>query len=163
VSVISASYYLQIIKVIHFPYHRYFGQSHLKSEDDKPMKSSDSSGIGPNTYTNNYLNVLYGLKSIKTTHEESLGREVRSAITDNTNSLLPLLPLTSTQETSQLGKRQSDGMKEIQLDKTNDVIQITNVHSMTISTLTLTILLFILNPSLILNSTHLMALTIFNF
>jgi len=43
-----------------------------------------------------------------------------------------------------------------------DSVNITNVHSMTISALTLTILLFIINPSLILNSTHLLALTIFN-
>lgn len=41
-------------------------------------------------------------------------------------------------------------------------VYITNIHSMTISTLTLTILLFIINPSLLLNSTHLLALSIFN-
>lgn len=40
-------------------------------------------------------------------------------------------------------------------------LEFTNIHSMTISTLTLTILLFIVNPSILLNSSHLMALSIF--
>jgi len=43
----------------------------------------------------------------------------------------------------------------------NTTIPVTNIHSMTISVLTLTIMLFILNPSIILNSTHLLALSIF--
>jgi NADH-ubiquinone oxidoreductase chain 2 len=81
VSVISASYYLQIIKVIHFP-----------TKDN-------------NTYNN----------------------------TDNNNK-----------------------------NDSNSIIPVTNIHSMTISILTLTILLFILNPSILLNSTHLLALSIFN-
>jgi NADH-ubiquinone oxidoreductase chain 2 len=40
--------------------------------------------------------------------------------------------------------------------------QITNVHSFAIATLTLAIALFVFKPSLILNSTHLLALTLFN-
>lgn len=40
-------------------------------------------------------------------------------------------------------------------------LEFTNIHSMTISALTLTIILFIINPSILLNSTHLMALSIF--
>lgn len=93
VSVISASYYLQIIKVIHFP-----------------TKEANS---------------LTAVNSLNTniSNEESL----------DSNNL-----------------------------ETQDKVYITNIHSMTISTLTLTILLFIFNPSLILNSTHLMALSIFN-
>jgi len=39
--------------------------------------------------------------------------------------------------------------------------RISNTHSVIISILTLSILLFILNPNIILNSTHLLALTIF--
>ena len=84
VSVISASYYLQIIKVIHFP-----------------------TSIG---YTQNYSNTL------------------------KVENFKP---------------------------KSNTTIPVTNIHSMTISVLTLTIMLFILNPSIILNSTHLLALSIF--
>lgn len=97
VSVISASYYLQIIKVIHFP-----------------SKEANS---------------LTAVNSLDTniSNEESL---------DSNNLSL--------------------------VGETQDKVYITNIHSMTISTLTLTILLFIFNPSLILNSTHLMALSIFN-
>jgi NADH-ubiquinone oxidoreductase chain 2 len=40
--------------------------------------------------------------------------------------------------------------------------QITSVHSFTIATLTLAIALFVFKPSIILNSTHLLALTLFN-
>lgn len=40
-------------------------------------------------------------------------------------------------------------------------VEVTNIHSMTISTLTLMIILFMINPSILLNSTHLMALSIF--
>jgi NADH-ubiquinone oxidoreductase chain 2 len=39
---------------------------------------------------------------------------------------------------------------------------ISNTHSVLISILTLSIMLFILNPNIILNSSHLLALTIFN-
>jgi len=93
VSVISASYYLQIIKVIHFP-------------------SNDSNKIEFNGATDK--------------------NELKDKDTNN-----------------------------LQIIKAN-YVYITNIHSMTISILTLTILLFILNPSLILNSTHLLALSIFN-
>jgi len=94
VSVISASYYFQIIKVIHFP------------------------SLDNNTKVSNNL--------------------------DNLDINLKL---------------ENDPIVPVQV---NNSIQITNIHSMTISALTLTILLFMLNPSLILNSTHLLALTIFN-
>jgi len=85
VSVISTSYYLQIIKIIHFP------------NETTTVKSS----------------------------------------LDNASS--NIAPIRETEK-----------------------VNITNIHSMTISALTLTILLFIINPSIILNSTHLLALTIFN-
>jgi NADH-ubiquinone oxidoreductase chain 2 len=87
VSVISASYYLQIIKVIHFPI--------------------------------SITNVQNDSNSIK-------------VLENNSNN------------------------------KSNNIVPVTNIHSMTISILTLTIGLFILNPSILLNSTHLLALSIFN-
>jgi NADH-ubiquinone oxidoreductase chain 2 len=39
---------------------------------------------------------------------------------------------------------------------------LTNLHSFTIATLTLAIALFVFKPTIILNSTHLLALTLFN-
>lgn len=101
VSVISASYYLQIIKVIHFP-----------------------SAI---------MNQLSSSRNDTEIFEEK-----------NNN--------TSDINSSILHNEEEE----------NNSVHITNMHSMTISFLTLSIVLFILNPSLILNSTHLLALTIFN-
>nr|YP_007476123.1 NADH dehydrogenase subunit 2 [Cantharellus cibarius]AGE93544.1 NADH dehydrogenase subunit 2 [Cantharellus cibarius] len=91
VSVISASYYLQIIKVIHFP----ISMTNIQN-DSNSLKVLENN-------SNNKLN-----------------------------------------------------------NKSNNIVPITNIHSMTISILTLTILLFILNPSILLNSTHILALSIFN-
>jgi NADH-ubiquinone oxidoreductase chain 2 len=50
-------------------------------------------------------------------------------------------------------------VKERAAEKGNSMIS--NIHSVLISILTLSIMLFILNPNIILNSTHLLALTIF--
>ena len=93
VSVISAYYYLQIIKVMHF--------------DTKP--STDSVSLGPC----------------------GKGEKVLSNISEA------------------YGIEQSPSLV------------ISNTHSFIISTLTLSLLLFILNPSILLNSIHLLALNIF--
>ena len=53
---------------------------------------------------------------------------------------------------------------EIQSSETDNTnTYFTNLHSFLISVLTLTILLFVLKPSLILNSTQLLSLSLFNF
>jgi len=52
---------------------------------------------------------------------------------------------------------------KIENNETSNELLLTNNHSFLISTLTLTILLFILKPSLILNSTQLLSLSLFNF
>jgi NADH-ubiquinone oxidoreductase chain 2 len=51
---------------------------------------------------------------------------------------------------------------KIEKETSNEFV-LTNNHSFLISTLTLTILLFILKPSLVLNSTQLLSLSLFNF
>ena len=48
------------------------------------------------------------------------------------------------------------------MPKISNYITLSNYHSFLISTLTLSILLFILKPSLILNSTQLLSLSLFN-
>ena len=55
----------------------------------------------------------------------------------------------------------SNSIKEVEGD--SSYIILSNYHSFLISTLTLSILLFILKPSLILNSTQLLSLSLFNF
>ena len=48
------------------------------------------------------------------------------------------------------------------INSTVSVFSLTNFHSFMISTLTLSILLFILKPSILLNSTQLLSLSLFN-
>ena len=49
------------------------------------------------------------------------------------------------------------------ITNTNNTINLTNIHCFVISTLTLIILIFIINPSIILNSTQLLSLDLFNY
>jgi NADH-ubiquinone oxidoreductase chain 2 len=99
VSVISAYYYLAIIKVMHF--------------DD----------INTNTNTNNNNKIKNNFYSNKLTFIQGI-------------------------------KQNPQG---------SQIYKITNIHSFIIAILTLSILLFILKPSIILNSIHLIALNIFYF
>ena len=93
VSVISASYYLKIIRVLHS----------TPSANDEALESKDLNQTNPN--------------NLNSTDYESDG------------------PLAST--------------------------MITNFHSFLISTLTLSILIFVLKPSILLNSTQLLSLSLF--
>jgi len=58
-------------------------------------------------------------------------------------------------------EQSSINKEEIELSSTPAIL--TNFHSFLISTLTLSILLFIFKPTLILNSTQLLALSYFNY
>ena len=107
VSVISASYYLKIIRVLH-----------SEPEQDNVIKASQDS-----------KNIF-------------IGREEYS----NINKLAPSCP---------------GGGKESSIT-INSIFSPTNFHSFMISTLTLSILLFILKPSILLNSTQLLSLSLFN-
>uniref|UniRef100_UPI0030FEE658 NADH dehydrogenase subunit 2 n=1 Tax=Singerocybe alboinfundibuliformis TaxID=1346812 RepID=UPI0030FEE658 len=57
----------------------------------------------------------------------------------------------------------TDTVDNLNINKLNDDTLLSNFHSFLISTLTLSILFFILKPSLILNSTQLLSLSLFNF
>ena len=97
VSVISASYYIKIIKILH---------------TESSVKPILTNSINTNNTINNTLNVL-----------------------------------TSSLNTS----------------NSNQYLKLSNFHSLIISFLTLTILLFVLKPSIILNISELLALSIFKF
>lgn len=103
VSVISASYYLKIIRVIYF---------------ESPTDSSDSSNGS-------------------------------SANADSSVQTGPSLLSSVDRGASEAQPRSRAG--------------ITNMHSMLIATLTMVITLFILQPSILLNSCHLLALTLFYY
>ena len=85
------------------------------------------------------ISASYYLKIIKVLHSEP------ENLNDNNNSILPAS-----------GHGQS-------LNNSNSISTISSFHSYLISILTLSILLFILKPSILLNSTQLLSLSLFNF
>ncbi len=109
-SVISAYYYLQIIRVMHF---------------DTPNLSQDHTAYNANDISDM-------TQGVAATLVPSQGKGVEGS--------------TTTKE-----------------DSFNPNLAITNTHSFLISIITLSLLLFILKPSILLNSIHLMALNIFYF
>jgi NADH-ubiquinone oxidoreductase chain 2 len=90
------------------------------------------------------ISASYYLKIIKVLHTETL--ESNEVVEESNNILL----LENSNEESITNS-----------DNTETLL--TNFHSFLISSLTLSILLFILKPSLILNSTQLLSLSLFNF
>src|SRR5258705_2462201 len=97
------------------------------------------------------VSASYYLKIIKVLHT--------SPESEETISLLE--PKSTTQEVENQGKNKVSTISNEGLVTENT--QLTNFHSYLISLLTLSILFFILKPSLILNSTQLLSLSIFNF
>nr|YP_009517213.1 NADH dehydrogenase subunit 2 [Myochromella boudieri]AYE93133.1 NADH dehydrogenase subunit 2 [Myochromella boudieri] len=105
------------------------------------------SAIGSGYYFMSFVGIIvsvisasYYLKIIKVLHTED------TVISDNTAATS--LPFTSL---------------EVESDTEVNTSILSNVHSFLISTLTLSILLFFLKPSIILNSTQLLSLSLFNF
>jgi NADH-ubiquinone oxidoreductase chain 2 len=105
VSVISASYYLKIVKVLH-----------TNPEEDK------EENISVDEYSNNLL-----------IEDNKLNNHVLNNNNYNNNNYESSSPLLN------------------------------HLHSFSISSLTLTIILFVLKPSIILNSTQLLSLSLYNF
>jgi NADH-ubiquinone oxidoreductase chain 2 len=93
------------------------------------------------------ISAFYYLRIIRLLHSES-----------NVSTISSALPtLVSTQHVSSV---QTEGVtkKEVASVPT----PLSNLHSFLISSLTLTILIFVLKPSILLNSTQLLSLTLFN-
>jgi len=124
VSVISASYYLKIIRVLH-----------SEPEQFNNIAIANGAGAGDENKDDS-KNTLVGTES-----------NMKEEIT-NTNSDTSVFP--------SLGGCGGD------VETINSIFSPTNFHSFMISILTLSILLFILKPSLLLNSTQLLSLSLFN-
>nr|YP_009630851.1 NADH dehydrogenase subunit 2 [Hypsizygus marmoreus]QBZ73684.1 NADH dehydrogenase subunit 2 [Hypsizygus marmoreus]QKJ80191.1 NADH dehydrogenase subunit 2 [Hypsizygus marmoreus] len=131
VSVVSASYYLKIIKVLHqenvtpilpSPYPVQGSLSNQGTEESGPLQSQVNNNSANSTFA----------------------------------ALIPQPPIPL----SPLGVGEG---REGRVTGLNKKILLTNFHSFLISSLTLSILLFIFKPSLILNSTQLLSLSLFNF
>ena len=123
VSVISASYYLKIIKVMHF-------------DAEAPTAGSAFAPAAAVGYAEEAASPSFSSPALAVASPEG-GLATHSSLKAN----VPSLAQAPTAE------------------KVN--VELSNSHTFIISSLTLTILLFILKPSIILNSTHLLALSIF--
>ena len=119
VSVISASYYLKIVKLLISE-----NETNTESENESEKFSLNLTSPSISANKDNVLS-LSGIQE-----------------------LLPSINYLSSVK----------GVKE---KENKDIIELTNVHSFIISTLTLILLLFFIKPSLILNSTQLLSLSLF--
>nr|AYE93350.1 NADH dehydrogenase subunit 2 [Termitomyces sp.]AYE93351.1 NADH dehydrogenase subunit 2 [Termitomyces sp.] len=127
VSVVSASYYLKIIKVLLSP----IEVSHSKVDT---LKDGANAAF------------TFSLK-------------VENTYTNKTNTQLKTDPLSLESFEAYLVGALADGLYK----EERATPAVSNFHSFLISTLTLSILLFIFKSSLILNSTQLLTLSLFNF
>lgn len=135
VSVISASYYLKIIKVLH--------TDHEYVEDKKPEGAVEENKA-PNQ-SNVLLNEDKDFKGVKGFKEV---KEYTEGATVGGDSRVGV-PLSQSYEPILL---------DLDLDLEQSKTTLTNTHSFLISSLTLIILLFFIKPSIILNSTQLLSL-----
>src|ERR1700742_24258 len=172
VSVISASYYLKIIKVMTtsnnkeyelttpnssipqlFPVNQQSKLSKLGELGGGVNNESNSILLSPQleeVVSNSNQNKLSATKG----HPAGISLGTDSDILPSQQNFLLLEQIDKDSNLKGDGEFESYKQSEVPL---------TNFHSFLISTLTLSILLFILKPSLILNSTQLLSLSLFNF
>ena len=122
VSVISCSYYLQIIKLLC-----------VSTHSDEDIATSTT--------------LIYTTAKTTAPTEQDLNATANATVGRNINWNPTVYIATASQESYSFGAK-------------NEII-LTNTHSYLISTLTFTILLFFIKPSLILNSTQLLSLSLF--
>ena len=147
VSVISASYYLKIIKVLQTD-HDYF--------EDKLLKEAVEENKAPNQ-SNVLLNEDKEFKEVKEFKEGATEGEGECLTAD-----IPIVNLILKEPKvgveSRVGVSLSQSSDPLILDLEQSKTTLTNTHSFLISSLTLIILLFFIKPSIILNSTQLLSL-----
>jgi NADH:ubiquinone oxidoreductase subunit 5 (subunit L)/multisubunit Na+/H+ antiporter MnhA subunit len=161
VSVISASYYLKIIKVLHTD-HDYF--------EDKMLEGAVEENKEPNQ-TNVLLNEDKEFKEFKEFKEVKEFKEGAKEFKEGAKvggdcltAEIPIVTLTLKEPKVGVESRvgvtlsQSSDPILLDLDLEQSKTTLTNTHSFLISSLTLIILLFFIKPSIILNSTQLLSL-----
>jgi NADH-ubiquinone oxidoreductase chain 2 len=145
VSVISASYYLKIIRVLH--------------TEKEEIISDETSSYSILNKESNYTSI----NNLLTQTEElnTISNKKVKANEENLDSIKNLVNKEDINSTI----NESNLIETLRLRKNKFYSEslLTNSHSFLISSLTLTILLFVLKPSIILNSTQLLSLSIYNF
>ena len=155
VSVISASYYLKIIKVLH--------TDHDYSED-KLLKGAVKENKAPNQ-SNVLLNEDNEVNEFKEFKELKEGAQEGNSLTGEIKVVTLTLKEPQVGVDSKVGRSLSQSsdsnLLDLDLDLEQSKTTLTNTHSFVISSLTLIILLFFIKPSIILNSTQLLSLSLF--
>ena len=152
VSVISASYYLKIIKVLHTD-HDYF--------EDKLLKGAVEENKAP-IQSKVLLNEDKEFKEVKE-FKEGAKEVVGECLTAEIPIVTLILkePKVGVESRVGVSLSQSSDPLLLDLDLEQSKTTLTNTHSFLISSLTLIILLFFIKPSIILNSTQLLSLSLF--
>lgn len=159
VSVISASYYLKIIKVLHTDH---------DSFEDKLLKGGVEGNKAPNQ-SNVLLNEYNEFKEVK---EFKVVKEFKEGAKEGEEYLTADIPIGTLILTEPkvgvesrggvyLSQSSDPNLLDLDLDLEKSKTTLTNTHSFVISSLTLIILLFFIKPSIILNSTQLLSLSLF--
>jgi NADH-ubiquinone oxidoreductase chain 2 len=142
VSVISASYYLKVIRVLHTEI----------EETISDVNETETSSYKINEKNINYTplinlnNKIEELTKFKTKENQLYPESNKNLLLENINSITKNLNIINTMKNKDF----------------NSESLLSNFHSFLISSLTLIILLFVLKPSIILNSTQLLSLSLFN-
>jgi len=135
VSVISASYYLKIVKL-------------LISENENENETKT-------------IKDTYPLDRVARGESENSNLNQTSPSNSNSPNKINVLSLSGLQMFLP-SITDLSFIKAVKEKENKNIIELTNVHSFLISTLTLILLLFFIKPSLILNSTQLLSLSLFN-
>ena len=136
VSVISAFYYLKIVKSL-------FLLNLKRVENNQLLRTQE-----------NWFNKISNLNFERLKFLNNVENEVKSSNKNNLITNYQLKPLENFAVFN---------LSKLDKNEFSEELQISNTHSFLISTLTLLILLFILKPALLLNSTQLLSLTLFNY
>jgi NADH:ubiquinone oxidoreductase subunit 5 (subunit L)/multisubunit Na+/H+ antiporter MnhA subunit len=175
VSVISASYYLKIIKVLHTD-QGYFEDKFLKEaveENKAPNQSNVLLNEDKESAVLDEFNEFKELKEVKEFKEgakeggecltaaAAVLRTVRTVRTVPIVTLILKEPKVGVESRVGVSLSQSSDPNLLDLDLEQSKTTLTNTHSFLISSLTLIILLFFIKPSIILNSTQLLSLSLF--
>ena len=149
VSVISASYYLKIIKVLHTDLD-YFEAKLLKGAAEENKAPNQSNGLSCNgEMTSKCLNEDKEVKEPEVENVKELYKEEAAKVRVASRVEGSLSPSTDPH------------LLDLALELEQSKTTLTNTHSFVISSLTLIILLFFIKPSIILNSTQLLSLSLF--
>jgi NADH:ubiquinone oxidoreductase subunit 5 (subunit L)/multisubunit Na+/H+ antiporter MnhA subunit len=160
VSVISCSYYLQIVKVLFTPYEVSY---EVSVEDEEVARAAVVPGGAKGAWT-----VAPPISYFDYNQNQKGGVAPKDHIPLPLQQLLLQLLLlrrqTSPKVSEELAPHSSLESRALLLLRSaalQNEIYLTNTHSYLISALTFTILLFFIKPSLILNSTQLLSLSLF--